>query len=143
MIKMKNWLKENWFKAGIILLGLLIVVPVIFLSYRYVTKEVKFNRNQECAVYKSQIEDKFEENKEDTSSPSLYNFKRIFYSPRKDSCLFIYDTIIISSMSFSTYLEDALTGETISHYEYQMYGGEKIFGKDKVVFDEIVREYEK
>lgn len=136
---------------------LLIIMVVISLYYNYkLSRSAEpsaasfvagngptFEQKQKCAVYKRDIEAKFEKNNSESTTIFFNYFDRIFYSPKQNSCLYIYTGSIerdASSMSQASYLVDALTGETLVRTNTMSHG--VIDSEAQSRFDELVKNYE-
>lgn len=106
-------------------------------------QEVSFEKKQDCAVYKKQIEDKFEKNNNSDIAIEYYYLDRIFYSPTEDSCLFVYSGqfgLKATERYRMLYLEDALSGDILTRATVIEQG--KFMGDAQTAFDARVREYE-
>lgn len=104
---------------------------------------VLFEKKQDCAVYKKQIEDKFEKNNNSEIAIEYYYFDRIFYSPVEDSCLFVYSGqfgLKATERYRMLYLEDALSGDVLNKATVIEQG--KFMSDAQTAFDTRVREYE-
>ena len=107
------------------------------------TQEVSFEKKQDCAVYKKQIEDKFEKNNNSEIAIEYYYLDRIFYSPTENSCLFVYSGqfgLKATDRYRMLYLEDALSGDILTKATVIEQG--KFMGDAQSAFDVRVREYE-
>jgi hypothetical protein len=106
-------------------------------------QEVSFEKKQDCAVYKKQIEDKFEKNNNSEIAIEYYYLDRIFYSPTENSCLFVYSGqfgLKATERYRMLYLEDALSGDILTKATVIEQG--KFMGDAQSAFDARVREYE-
>jgi hypothetical protein len=106
-------------------------------------QEVSFEKKQDCATYKKQIEDKFEKNNNSEIAIEYYYLDRIFYSPVEDSCLFVYSGqfgLKATERYRTLYLEDALSGDILTRATVIEQG--KFMGDNQTAFDARVREYE-
>ena len=106
-------------------------------------QEVSFEKKQDCAVYKKQIEDKFEKNNNSEVAIEYYYLDRIFYSPTENSCLFVYSGqfgLKATERYRTLYLEDALSGDILTRATVIEQG--KLMGDNQTAFDARVREYE-
>ena len=101
---MGNWLKENWFKLG----GVLVIVGVVAALFmvRIEQKEDSFARKQECASYIDAIERKL---KEISIGELIYGLDQVFYSPQRNSCLYSYHNYALGGY----YIADYLTNENV------------------------------
>ncbi|MFA5831435.1 MAG: hypothetical protein WC878_06405 [Candidatus Paceibacterota bacterium] len=82
------------------------------------TQKVSLDNKQMCAVYKKEIEAKFETNNNSIDRPLEYLYlDKVFYSPKQNSCLYIYRGTSfgekISEIYTTVYLMDALSGEKV------------------------------
>jgi len=113
------------------------------LSQNPKNQEVSFEKKQDCAVYKKQIEDKFEKNNNSEVAIEYYYLDRIFYSPTENSCLFVYSGqfgLKATERYRTLYLEDALSGDILTRATVVEQG--KFMGDNQTAFDARVREYE-
>lgn len=106
-----DWLKEHWFRIGILVLATL----VIFLSLRLLnsqsisSEQDDFSKKQECVKYgelvKTRVEDSGRLFEKDT-----YTIFEIFYSPVLDTCLYAWriNTTFDPEEIYS--IDDALSG---------------------------------
>jgi hypothetical protein len=133
---------------------LLTVILCISLFYNFKSKnnlqknilevqKVSFEQKQKCAIYKKDIESKFEKNNNE-EKPLEYQFlDKVFYSPKQDSCLYTYNGMfgVKAKERYTTkYLVDALTGfilfqtTTVSEGKFDMDADNR--------FSEILKSYE-
>ena len=132
---------------------LLIVILIISVYYNFKsrnssteiqkTQEVSFEKKQECATYKKQIEDKFERNNNGETAIEYYYFDKIFYSPKQDSCLYVYSGSfgIKAKERYTTlYLADALSGDIITQATSISEG--KFMYDAQNNFNQLVKSYE-
>lgn len=106
-------------------------------------QEVSFEKKQDCAVYKKQIEDKFEKYNNSEITIEYHSLDRIFYSPTEDSCLFVYSGqfgLKATERYRMLYLEDALSGDILTTATVIEQG--KFSGDAQTAFYARVREYE-
>jgi len=107
------------------------------------SSQVSFEKKQDCAVYKKQIEDKFDKNNNIELVIEYYYLDRIFYSPTENSCLFIYSGqfgLKADERYRTLYLEDALSGDILTKATVIEQG--KYMNENQLSFDVRVREYE-
>ncbi|MDO8575332.1 MAG: hypothetical protein Q7R78_01355 [bacterium] len=144
------------FKKNIVInigfLAMIIVALLLFVYYNFKSTglsssnsntQVSFEKKQDCAVYKKQIEDKFNKNNNSELVVEYYYLDKIFYSPMENSCLFIYSGqfgIKASERYRTVYLEDALSGDILTKATVIEQG--KYMGENQAVFDIRVKEYE-
>lgn len=131
---------------------MIIVALLLFVYYNFKSTglsssnsntQVSFEKKQDCAVYKKQIEDKFNKNNNSELVVEYYYLDKIFYSPMENSCLFIYSGqfgIKASERYRTVYLEDALSGDILTKATVIEQG--KYMGENQAVFDIRVKEYE-
>ncbi|HEY4513061.1 MAG TPA: hypothetical protein VJH06_00925 [Candidatus Paceibacterota bacterium] len=132
---------------------LLIIILVVSLYYNFKTsnspaqisktKEVSFEQKQECAIYKKQIEDKFEKNNNGEIAVEYYYFDRIFYSPKEDSCLYVYSGqfgLKANERYRMLYLADALSGDIL--YQKTVVREGKVLFEEENDFNVNARSYE-
>lgn len=106
------------------------------------SSQVGFEKKQDCAVYKRQIEDKFDRNNNGELVNEYYYFDRIFYSPTENSCLFIYSGsfgLRADERYRTLYLEDALSGDVLIQATVIEKG--KYMNDNQAYFDTRVRAY--
>lgn len=80
------------------------------------TSENLFQKKQDCAIYKKQIEDKFEKNNNGEIPIEYYYLDEVFYSPKANSCMYTYSGMFglkASDRYRTLYLADALSGALI------------------------------
>ena len=112
-------------------------------SQGFKNQEVSFEKKQDCAVYKKQIEDKFNKNNNSEIAIEYYYLDRIFYSPLENSCLFVYSGqfgIKADDRYRILYLEDALSGDILTKATVIEQG--KYMNENQTAFDIRVKEYE-
>ncbi len=116
------------------------------VDIKKVTPEELFNKKQECAKYKLQLEKKLKEEyfeSSQTGAQMSHYLEKIFYSPKANSCLYIENewTLINGKLTFEAYnLRDVLTGETIVSSLLER--GNPDYFSQKQVFDDAVKIYE-
>lgn len=134
-------------KNIIILLSSVLIVSVYFnFSGGFSSKDnvSDFEQKQKCAVYKKQIEDKFEKNNYEAASEGVFaydNLKEVFYSPKANSCLYIYEMSggLGKNRFLEIYLRDALSGVSLSHATTHVDGKYNL--EAEVAFNMVVDEY--
>lgn len=144
---------KNEIKINIGVLAVLIIALIVSVYFNFKTdnsspnisktQEVSFEKKQDCATYKKQIEDKFEKNNNSEIAIEYYYLDRIFYSPVEDSCLFVYSGqfgLKATERYRMLYLEDALSGDILTKATVIEQG--KFMGDAQTAFDARVREYE-
>jgi len=132
---------------------LLIIVLIVSIYYNLKlsdsqkntpkTQEISFERKQECAIYKKQIEDKFERNNNGEIAIEYYYFDKIFYSPKQESCLYVYSGsfgIKAKDRYTTLYLADALSGDVITQATVISEG--KFMADAQSNFNQLVKSYE-
>jgi hypothetical protein len=80
------------------------------------TQKVSFEQKQKCAIYKKDIESKFEKNNNEEKPIEYQYLDEVFYSPKQDSCLYTYNGMfgLKAKERYTTrYLVDALTGSVL------------------------------
>jgi len=130
--------------------SLLIIILIISIYYNFkfsnsLTKiqEESFEKKQECAIYKKQIEDKFERNNSGDIAIEYYYLDRIFYSPIEDSCLYVYSGqfgLKATERYRVLYLADALSGDIITQATVIKEG--KFMYDEENGFNQRVKTYE-
>ena len=130
--------------------SLLIIILIISIYYNFkfsnsLTKiqEVSFEKKQECAIYKKQIEDKFEKNNNGDIVAEYYYLDRIFYSSIEDSCLYVYSGqfgLKATERYRVLYLADALSGDIITQATVIKEG--KFMYDEENGFNQRVKTYE-
>jgi hypothetical protein len=146
-------------KKNLIIFGLVALLAIsVFFNLKGVTsKEITtqdvagnrpineslFQKKQDCAVYKKQLEDKFEKNN-NSELPLEYNYlDKVFYSPKANSCLYVYSGTFglkAADRNRTLYLADALSGEIILQTTVTSEGN--FDGKAQSDFYEQVKPYE-
>ena len=98
----------------------------------WLSKDELFEKKQECAKYKNDIEKSIEEeNSKNLESHKYLN--EIFYSPKNNSCLYIYTTD--NGQYINHFLVNYLTNQWIIWYN------ETVSSSDKIKeFDDTVKE---
>ena len=107
------------------------------------TQGVSFEKKQECASYKKQIEDKFEKNNNGDIAIEYYYLDRIFYSTKADSCLYVYSGqfgLKANERYRMLYLADALSGDII--YQKTVIREGKVLFEEENDFNTMVKTYE-
>jgi len=115
---MKKFIKENWFKLGILII-ILVVGIFYIINCKSSATEVKtvdiFEKNKECYKYKDDlVKEAGERNKIDARF--TYSVGEIFYSPTLKTCLNIRETSNLNDKGLldSYALVDILQNKTIS-----------------------------
>lgn len=106
-------------------------------------QDVSFEQKQKCAVYKKDIESKFERNNNADTTVTFNYFDRIFYSPTRNSCLYVYNNMfgLKAVDHFETsYLVDALSGEVLVNTIVMSSG--QLDREAQSRFNELVKTYE-
>lgn len=134
-------------KNIIILLSLGLILSTYFNFngiFSSKNKLTEFEQKQKCAVYKKQIEDKFEKSNYEAASDGLFvfdNLEEMFYSPKADSCLYIYKMSggLAKNRFSEIYLKDALSGVSLSHAVTHVDGKYNL--EAEIAFNMIVDKY--
>jgi len=122
---MKKFLLIGWIVFGLILAGC--------GQQGWLSKDELFEKKQECANYKSNIEKSIEEENSKNLNAHKY-LEEIFYSTKKNSCLYTYTTS--AGENISHFLVDYLTNEVVIWYN------EKTSSIDRFKeFDNTVKEF--
>ena len=141
-------------ETGMIKKGIFVVVLIsTLLSFKIALAENKkiseaefFKRKQGCAEMMTSIEAKLKNEDfyvPETDARSINSFKKIFYSPKQNSCLYYATeiTYIRNKIEFEQLrLVDALTGENILDVLIEM--KDLDYAKQRYTFEVIVKEYE-
>lgn len=131
----------------------LIIVVAVSLYYNFklsrsaaplsVNQGVSFEQKQKCAVYKKDIESKFEKNNSEDTTVTFNYFDRIFYSPIRNSCLYVYNNMFgpkAADRFETSYLADALSGEVLVNTTIMSNG--QIDREAQARFSGLVKSYE-
>lgn len=133
-------------------LAILLVALLLSIYYNFKSSnisssnpntQISFEKKQNCAVYKKQIEDKFDKNNNSEIAIEYYYLDRIFYSPIENSCLFVYSGqfgIKADERYRILYLEDALSGDILTKATVIEQG--KFMNENQTAFNIQVKEYE-
>lgn len=95
-------------KIVIALLTLIVIIAVVWFVQNNQEKkqhEDLFEKKQECASYRREIEEKLKKE----SMVVGYHLDEIFYSPSKSSCLYSYQSYALKNY----YIADYLTNENV------------------------------
>ena len=82
---MNNFIKQNWFR-----LGILVVIVFISITY-FFNSNNEFERNMECYAHKKDVTEELEAR---NSAYLDYDIIKIFYSPKENECLVTFREFI-------------------------------------------------
>jgi len=89
-----NWIKENWFKLGLLVVALVSIFLYFGTSENQVenlTSDGDFQKKQECASFDGyQLADTRIQNSGRLLKNDTYKVEEIFYSPQIESCLYAW-----------------------------------------------------
>ena len=146
-----------WYNVGMskkLLVSILLIALLVSLFFNFKNKEekqvlqdtkkqVSFEQKQKCAVYRKEFETKFEKNNNSDFHIGYEYLDKIFYSPKLQSCLVEYHTffgIKAKERSETSYLDDALTGESI--LQTTIISNGVYDPKSELMFNNLLKEYE-
>lgn len=121
---------------------LIVILGGISISRFLVADDDEFARKQECSKYVATVEKKLKESSfaaPDLSSSQSNTLLEMFYSPKNESCLYVWEQALITSSGdiFFYTLTDALSGQIILRTEGLMVGQPDFFAKKQAFFDAI------
>lgn len=147
---MKNFVTKNIFrfnpKTGVIII--LSVVLIISLWAHSQDRGIKniserredsFEMKRHCAEYLSILQKEAESHK---TANDFYLIKKIFYSPKANSCLYVLETETVQPAMGAYSLIDALTQEVLLTTKWSYDGNDDSHFDQPLFFDEKLKEWQ-